>query len=60
MHNHILMEADSPKLDYMLEEVLQVRDQLIYKTFEENKDRFSSTSVLCIITYKGMFNRALR
>ena len=54
------MEADSAKLDYMLEEVLKVRDQLIYKTFEENKDRFSSTSVLCIITYKGMFNRALR
>lgn len=46
------MENQKPKIDYLLEQLLQARDRLFFQIADENKDRFTETAMLCIVTMK--------
>ena len=46
------MEFQKPKIDYLLEQLLQARDRLFFQIADENKDRFTETAMLCIVTMK--------
>ena len=50
------MEYQKPKIDYLLEQLLQARDRLFFQIADENKDRFTETAMLCIVTMKRRFH----